>query len=282
MSAQPPRAAIHATRAELPSCNTHAMTDWLAPSDSLKILCELEPATQPDLRHVRRQVALLDGVSHAYLVPDNHLGRATVSSIAVAGEVANLGGSSVACVNSRDRNLLGFRRDLLTAAAYGVDSFLFVRGDDPTEGTRSTDLTVRRMIEDAKAFDGATFRVGATARVGAALPAWKQQADFLLVQMSFDVPALLAWRRTLEFSGPVFAGVLVLSSSKMARNLASTVKEVDIPETLIAALDDDRDAGVDFALNMIDEIAAARTLEGVHLVPVTRIAQVAERLRLRQ
>ena len=256
------------------------MTDWLAASDSLKILCELEPATQPDLRHVRRQVALLDDVTDAYLVPDNHLGRATVSSIAVAGEVAMLGGSSVACVNSRDRNLLGFRRDLLTAAAYGVDSFLFVRGDEPSEGTRSTDLTVRRMIEDAKSFEGSSFRVGVTARVGAPIPGWKQQADFLLVQMSFDVPALLEWRSTLQFSGPVFAGVLVLSSSKMARNIANTVKEVLIPDRLIAALDDDRDAGVDYALNMIDEIAMTRAIEGVHLVPVTRTVQVAEKLRL--
>lgn len=258
------------------------MTDWLAASESLKILCELEPATQPDLRHVRRQVALLDGVSDAYLVPDNHLGRATVSSIAVAGEVATLGGSPVACVNSRDRNLLGFRRDLLTAAAYGVDSFLFVRGDEPSEGTRSTDLTVRRMIEDAKSFEGASFRVGATARVGAPLPAWKQQADFLLVQMSFDVAALLEWRGTLGFRGPVFAGVLVLSSSKMARNIANTVKEVNVPEHLIAALEDDADAGVEYALNMIDEIAVTRAIEGVHLVPVTRIVQVAERLRQRR
>ncbi len=47
-----------------------------------------------------------------------------MSSIAVAQEVAALGGAAVACVNSRDRNLLGFRRDLLTAAAYGVNEFL--------------------------------------------------------------------------------------------------------------------------------------------------------------
>lgn len=255
------------------------MADWLAQSDDLKVLCELEPATRPDLRQVRRQVALLDGVTDAYLVPDNHLGRATVSSIAVAGEVASLGGSSVACVNSRDRNLLGFRRDLLTAAAYGVDSFLFVRGDEPSEGTRSTDLTVRRMLDEAKTFDHAAFRVGATARVGAPLPDWKQQADFLLVQMSFDVEALIAWRRTLDFHGPVFAGVLVLASSKMARNIASTVKEVSIPEALITALERDRDAGVEFALNMMSDLRQAGEIEGVHLVPVTRIVQVAERLR---
>ncbi|MCW2549209.1 MAG: methylenetetrahydrofolate reductase, partial [Mycobacterium sp.] len=247
------------------------MDDWLTPSDSLKILCELEPATRPDLRHVRRQVALLDGVTDAYLVPDNHLGRATVSSIAVAGEVASLGGSSVACLNSRDRNLLGFRRDLLTAAAYGVDSFLFVRGDDPSEGSRSTDLTVRRMLEAAHGFDGHRFRVGVTARIGSPLPEWKRRADFLLLQMSFDVDELARWRAEVDFGGPVFAGVLVLASPKMARNIASAVPEVTIPDGLIAALEDDRDAGVEHALNMVEQLRRTNVVEGVHLVPVTRV-----------
>lgn len=32
-----------------------------------------------------------------------------------------MGGRSIGCLSSRDRNLLGFRRDLLTAAAHGVD-----------------------------------------------------------------------------------------------------------------------------------------------------------------
>ena len=99
--------------------------------------------------------------------------------------------------------------------------------------------------------------------------------------MSFDVPALLEWRSGLAYSGPVFAGVLVLASTKMARNIASTVNEVSIPEALITALEADRDAGVDFALNMVEEIRASSAIEGVHLVPVTRIVQVAERLRLR-
>ena len=256
------------------------MSDWLTPGDSLKILCELEPATKPDLRHVRRQVALLDGVTDAYLVPDNHLGRATVSSIAVAGEVASLGGSSVACLNCRDRNLLGFRRDLLTAAAYGVDSFLFVHGDDPSEGTRSTDLTVRRMVTAAHEFQDRSFRVGVTSRVGSALPEWKRQADFLVVQMSFDIEELANWRATLDFDGPVFAGILVLASAKMARNIAIAVPQVAIPESLIEALEDDPDAGVDHALGMVQELRQTSVVEGVHLVPVTRVVQVAERLRL--
>ena len=40
--------------------------------------------------------AVLGKVADAYLVPDNHLGRATVSSLAVAREVAAMGGRAIA------------------------------------------------------------------------------------------------------------------------------------------------------------------------------------------
>src|SRR3954453_6837350 len=99
---------------------------------------------------VRHQIGVLSGVATAFLIPDSHLGRATLSSVAVAHEVQVMGGRSIACVNSRDRNLLGFRRDLLTAAAYGVEEFLFVQGDKPTVGNRTGDLTVRAMIDEVR------------------------------------------------------------------------------------------------------------------------------------
>ena len=89
---------------------------------------------------------MLTPVATSFLIPDNHLGRATVSSVAVAHEVQAMGGRSIACLNCRDRNLLGFRRDLLTAAAYGVDEFLCVYGDEPSRGGRTSELTVRTML----------------------------------------------------------------------------------------------------------------------------------------
>src|SRR5882724_4428106 len=118
--------------------------------DGFRLICEIEPPTKPDLRHARHQIGVLAPVADSFLIPDNHIGRATVSSIAVAHEVQSMGGRSIACVNSRDRNLLGFRRDLLTAAAYGVDQFLFVHGDKPSVGDRAGGLTVRTMIEEAR------------------------------------------------------------------------------------------------------------------------------------
>ena len=85
--------------------------------EGFQLICEVEPATQPDLMKVRHQIGVMSRIASAFLIPDNHIGRATVSSIAVAHEVAQMGGRSIACLNARDRNVLGFRRDLLTAAA---------------------------------------------------------------------------------------------------------------------------------------------------------------------
>src|SRR5437867_8682716 len=157
-------------------------------SDRFEIVCEIEPPTRPDLMHVRHQIGVLSRIASAFLIPDNHIGRATVSSIAVAHEVHLMGGRAIACLNARDRNVLGFHRDLLTAAAYGVSEFLFVYGDRPETGARSDDLTVRSMITEARrfetdpAFGPGAMRLGVTTRL-TALPAWKQQADFLTVQV---------------------------------------------------------------------------------------------------
>src|SRR5689334_9198683 len=176
---------------------------------SFDVVCEVEPPTRPDLMHVRHQIGVMSRIASAFLIPDNHIGRATVSSIAVAHEVGLMGGRAIACINARDRNVLGFRRDLLTAAAYGVDEFLFVYGDRPETGTRSDDLTVRTMVREARAFaegqDGlAPFRIGMSCGLGP-LPSWKHEADALYTQVSYSIEDLVAWRATVDVDARVYA-----------------------------------------------------------------------------
>src|SRR6516162_3869647 len=163
-----------------------------------EIVCEIEPPVRPDLTHARHQIGVLTAVSGTFLIPDNHIGRATVSSVAVAHEVQAMGGRSIACLNARDRNLLGFRRDMLTAAAYGVDQFLFIYGDEPQTGARTGELTVRTMLHEGRAYseslDAATpMRFGAATSLRP-LPSWKQSVDFLFEQIGFSVHDLLEWR----------------------------------------------------------------------------------------
>src|SRR3954466_9553702 len=156
---------------------------------AFELICEIEPPTRPDLTHARHQIGVLSKVASGFLIPDNHLGRATVSSVAVAHEVQLMGGRSVACINARDRNVLGLRRDVLTAAAYGVNEFLLVYGDRSAPGASGDRLTIGsmlddiRMVSDGPAFDGLpSFRLGVTSRL-APLPPRKQAADFVFAQV---------------------------------------------------------------------------------------------------
>ena len=226
---------------------------------------------------------MLKGVSDAFLIPDNHLGRATMSSVAVAHEVAYMGSRAIACLNARDRNLLGFRRDLLTAAAYGVDHFLFVYGDPQQEGRRTEDLTVRGMIDEVHSytvgplFQGyPDFRIGTVAKSGRPL-AWRSRADFIFVQISYSLERLLQWRTGLDFGGRVYAGVLVLASRRMAQRVNATLPDVRIPQQIIDKLDDD-EAGIDLACEQIEELRGSGAFDGVHLVPVGKYQEVANRL----
>lgn len=252
--------------------------------ERFKILTEIEPPRGPDFDHVRAQISTLAPVSDAFLVPDSHLGRATVSSVAVAHEVLWMGSKAIACINARDRNLLGFRRDLLTAAAYGVDHFLFVYGDAPREGRRAEDLTVRGMIDEVRGFGEGPlfqgkpdFRIGTAAKPGRDL-AWRRRADFLFVQISFATERLLRWRESTEYEGRVYAGVLVLASSRMARRVNATIPDIRIPQTIIDKLDDDPQIGVELACEQIATIKESGAFDGVHLVPVGRYKEVAARL----
>lgn len=249
-----------------------------------EVVCEVEPPTLPDLRRVRHQIGVLEPVADSFLIPDNHVGQATVSSVAVAHEVQAMGASGIACLNARDRNLLGFRRDLLTAAAYGVDRFLFVYGDKPAQGGRTGELTVRAMLEEARAagddrqFDGcAPFQVGVTTGLRR-LPTWKAAADFVFVQVSYSLEDLLRWRDSIGTDAPVYAGVMVLASEAMARRLAATIPDIAIPDRLIRDVTRDRAAGVEAACELVLAIRDSGAFDGVHLVPVSRYREVAARL----
>jgi methylenetetrahydrofolate reductase (NADPH) len=253
--------------------------------DGFSVLCEIEPPRRPEMSHVHEQIEVLKDVTDAFLIPDNHLGRATVSSVSVAHEVAYMGGRSIACMNARDRNLLGFRRDLLTAASYGVDHFLFVYGDPPGEGRRTEDLTVRGMVDEVRSYGSgplfqgySDFRIGTVTKPGRELR-WRSRADFIFVQISYSLKRLIAWRESLDYDGKIYAGVLVLASKRMAQRINASFPEIRIPQVILDKLDDDPRVGIDLACEQIETIKESGAFDGVHLVPVSRYREMAEVLR---
>src|ERR1039457_2614702 len=210
------------------------------------------------IRRSCHQIGVLTAVSSTFLIPDNHIGRATVSSIAVAHEVQAMGGHSIACINSRDRNLLGFRRDLLTAAAYGVSQFLFVYGDKPGTGGRTSDLTVRSMIEEARsrtatdpAFAGvAPWRIGVAAGLKP-LPRWKHAADFIFSQVSYSADAQLRWRDANPADVPVYDGVMARPGPAVPRGVPPPTPDMETPASPPERAPREKRAGVEAACQQI-------------------------------
>ena len=86
------------------------------------------------------------------------------------------------------------------------------------------------------------------------------------------------WRASIEFAGPVFAGVMVLPSASMARKLSADIPELAIAEPIISLLDRHRDAGVEMAVDLIGDIRESRAFDGIHLIPTARYREVATRL----
>lgn len=251
-------------------------------SGRFEILCEIEPPSTPGMGRVHEQLDVLKGRCDAFLVPDSHLGRATLSSLAVAKEVVDRDMQAVVCLNARDRNELGLQRDLLTAVAYGIHEILFVYGDKPSDGDRST-LKVSKMLQLARSGPFAhNLRLGVAADVRKDLPDWKHQADFVLTQMSFDVEAVSQWRERIGFSGLVYAGVVVLASEKMALRLIDVVPGFSVPDALMTDLRRRPNAGVDAAVATVRAHRSAGSVSGVQLIPARRFRESAEALGLDQ
>lgn len=64
----------------------------------------------------------------------------------------------------------------------------------------------------------------------------------------------------------------------MARKLSADIPELAVPKDLISALELDRDAGVDFACDMVSAVRESGVFDGVHLIPVSRYREIAARL----
>ena len=244
---------------------------------NFEVVWEIEPPLQADLGPLHGQLDAARGVATSILVPDNHTGRATVSSIAVARQVGASGLAATACLNARDRNLLGLRRDLLTCTFDGVKDLLLVYGDEPDIGTRASDLTVRTMLEECR-LQTPHLRVGVTTPLRP-LPTWKRSADRLFVQVSYDLDDLLRWRDSVEFDGPVIAAVMVVPSRRMATRLAAKIPALRVPEAWLDAIDRDPRAGVSLAADLAERIRASDAFEGIHVVSGRRYEQTSRRLR---
>jgi hypothetical protein len=229
-----------------------------------RVIFELAPPREPDLRKVRAQIELFGPIAHAILVPDNHLGQPAMSSVAIALEVKARGFRPIAALNARDRNRLRLCSDLVTLRAYGVEEVLFLYGD-PVEGQRSG-LTVRQMLGEP-AGDG--LRRGVVATLGEPL-GWRARADFLVTRLDLGGPPAGLGQPVGNPAKPVYCGTLALAGVETARKVLANLPALAPPPGYLEAFDHDDEAGFHAALDTLDRLRTCG-VDGAHLVvPVRR------------
>jgi 5,10-methylenetetrahydrofolate reductase len=250
----------------------------------------------PILEHARALVGSVDAVN----VTDNPRASAHMSPLAAARFVSEAGLEPTVQLTSRDRNRLGVTAELLGAWALGARNVFFLSGDpisigDHPDAAVVNDLSVHEMVGLARRLreEGTTlagveiedpprFLIG-VADVPLADPYEPERleskldagADFVITQIVYDAEAIHRWAETMRPGGlferaKVIVGVTPLRSVEQARFIDEKLPGVDVPPSMIEALDragdESASVGAELTTGLVKAIRAIDGVAGVHLM----------------
>jgi len=262
------------------------------------------------LAHAR----LFDGAADAINVTDSPGARAHMSSLAGSALLVGAGYAPIMQITCRDRNRIAIQGDILGAAALGIEAILCLTGDGIQSGDhpdakavfdvdgfkllelartmceRGTYLSGRELAPPPRILIGAPEnpfasplderpqRLQARARAG---------AQFVQTQYCFDVDLLakfMARVRDMGLDREVFiiVGVGPLASVKSARWMRGNIPGVQIPDSVIARLEqaeDQAQEGRYICVELMQRIRGIAGVAGVHVMAFRQERWVPELVR---
>ena len=265
------------------------------------ITAEVAPPLSADPQGVRDLAAPLLGLVNAVNVTDGAGARTAMSSLAAAAILQEAGFETVLQVTCRDRNRIALAADLLGASALGVRNLLVLHGDDPARGDTPEakpvyDLDSREVIrlahgmrDDGMLPSGRAIKTPPQFLIGAAdtphdpAPNWrphrlmaKQEAgaEFVQTQFCFDPGVVRRYLARLADVGltetlGVLIGIGPLASAASARWMNDKLFGVEVPDALIARLDQASDQAAEgrrICVELIEELREIEGVAGVHLM----------------
>jgi homocysteine S-methyltransferase len=233
-----------------------------------------------------KEYLFLDGIN----IHDCPMGNLRINSVSMGSLIQNeLNVEAIPHFTCRDRSLLGTQADLLGAHALGIRYLLVTTGDPPKQGpypsksvydynTFELVRLVKKMNNgldyNDKEFGGKTdFKVACTA-----MPATRNLeremekmekkvnagADFFQTQVVYDAQKAIAFAKEVKPLGrPILMGIMPLKSTKMARYMKDHVEGIDIPDEVIAEMQEGS-TGVQIACEIIREIHSH--VDGIHIM----------------
>lgn len=260
------------------------------------VTAELNPPKGTDLSEVVSKAQLLQGLVDAFNLTDSTGARMAMAPIAAAHLLLDQGCEPILQITGRDRNRIAIQAELLAAAALGIENIAVMSGDPPGTGDHPEakavfDLEAIGILKAASALAAGRdmagnalkgiprFHLGAVVNPGAKdmdkeLQRLEEKisagARFFQTQAIYEPGKFSAFMKRVEhYRLPFLAGIIVLKSAGMARNLNQNLPGVFIPEPLIAELESapDRTAkGIEIAARIIREVRPL--CQGVHIMAI--------------
>ena len=258
------------------------------------VTAELSPTKGVDLSRSYKHLDSLKGKVDLINVTDQQGGVMRVGSLAVSHLLKERSFEPIFQLTCRDRNRLALQSDLLSASLLGIRHILCLTGDHPTRGDHPDakpvyDLDSVSLLMSAtnlqNGFDLSgkpleskpVFCLGATAAPGM-IPMEPQLikaeakvragAQFFQTQAVFDMEVFHKFMERMKKIGvPVLAGVLLLTSARMAHYINKNIAGLIVPDSIVSEMEKSGNAqqtGIDIAVRIIQEVRGL--CQGVHIM----------------
>ena len=263
-------------------------------SGKFTVTCELNPPKGVDLGPLFEKALALNGSVDAFNLTDSAGSNLAMAPIGAARLLAEKGIETILQIACRDRNRLALQSELLAAGALGLPNVLCMTGDPPGRGDHpeakavfdidaidllravsslasGNDFAGNALDGTPEIFAGAVVNPGASdldkelARMEDKV---KAGASFFQSQAVYDpVPFEKFMVRARGFGVPVLAGMIVLKSAKMARNLDANLPGVSVPQHIIDEMENAGDratASIRITAELISQVK--NLCDGVHIM----------------
>jgi methylenetetrahydrofolate reductase (NADPH) len=264
------------------------------------ITSEVAPPKGTNLEKVLHHIDLLKDRVDAINVTDHQSSVMRFPSIGGCLVIKEKGGEAILQMTCRDRNRLALQAELLFASTRGINNVLCLTGDavpvgDHKEAKGVFDLdslqllkTVR-LMESGKDLggndlDGAVeFCAGATVTPEAKplepqLIKFEKKveagAEFFQTQGIYDLDNFAKFMEyAREFPVKILAGIILLSSARMAKFMTENVPGIFVPQRMIDELaavpkEEMLNKGIEIAGRMIKTLKKDSLCHGVHIMAI--------------
>jgi len=269
-------------------------------SGKFVITSEVAPPKGTNLEKTLRHIELLKDKVDAINVTDHQSSVMRFPSIGGCLAIKEKGGEPILQMTCRDRNRLALQAELLFASSRGINNVLCLTGDavpvgDHKEAKGVFDLDSLQLLKTVRLMesgqdlggndlDGAVeFCAGATVTPEAnpiepQLIKFEKKveagAEFFQTQGIYDLDNFAKFMEyARQFPVKILAGIILLSSARMAKFMTANVPGIFVPQSMIDELatvpkEEMLNKGIEIAGRMIAALKKDSICDGVHIMAI--------------